>query len=62
MTKRIDVRRIAKSIKNTCNSNARVYVQTFRGADTEAMVHYMKPCLKKKTDNLILHVSSYEWY
>ena len=55
MTKHLDSRRIGKSIKG---KGPRIHVETFKGTKTEAMMHYVKPCLRKNVDKLILHVGT----
>ena len=53
MTKYIDSERISKSVKHS-----RVFLESYRGADIEAMGHHVKPCLRKQPNNLILHVGA----
>ncbi|XP_057308469.1 myb-like protein I [Hydractinia symbiolongicarpus] len=40
------------------NQNKRVILKSFPGATTEDMYEYVKPTMKKKPDNIILHVGT----
>ena len=55
MIKHLDCRRLNRSVQN---GNKRVNAETYRGATTEAMQYHIKPCLKRKPDEIILHVGT----
>ena len=53
MIKHLDCHRLKRSVQN---GNKRVHSETYRGAATDAMQYYIKPCLQRKPDEIILHV------
>ncbi len=38
--------------------NHNIYVETYRGSNTEAMSHHIRPCVARKPDQIILHVGT----
>ena len=55
MIKHLDPKRLKRSMKNGKQS---VFVETYRGSNSEAMSHHIKPCLTKKPDQIIFHVGT----
>ncbi|CAB4042298.1 Hypothetical predicted protein, partial [Paramuricea clavata] len=53
MTKHIDVQRLERSVRGS-----KVRLETCSGANVEAISHHVQPCLKKKPDDLIIHVGT----
>ncbi|CAB4024462.1 RNA-directed DNA polymerase from transposon BS, partial [Paramuricea clavata] len=53
MTKHIDVQRLERSVRGS-----KVRLETYSGANVEAISHHVQPCLKKKPDDLIIHVGT----
>ena len=35
-----------------------IHVETYRGSTTDAMTYYIKPCLAKQPDQIVLHVGT----
>lgn len=55
MTKKLDGKRIERSAKS---KYTRIHIESFKGADSEAMTHYVKPSLRKQIDKMIIHVGT----
>ena len=53
MTKHINAQRLERSVQGS-----KVRLETYRGANVEAMSHHIQPCLKKNPDDLIIHVGT----
>ena len=53
--KHLDTRRLKKSVKNR---SVKVYAESYRGANTEAVKHHIMPCLARKPNEVILHVGT----
>ncbi|CAB3980382.1 Hypothetical predicted protein [Paramuricea clavata] len=53
MTKHIDVQRLERSVRGS-----KVRFETYSGTNVEAISHHVQPCLKKKPDDLIIHVGT----
>ena len=54
MIKRLDVRRIRRSV----GKNKQVHIRTFSGACIEDMDHYVKPSLNKNPKKVIIHAGT----
>ena len=54
MTKRLDVRRVRRSV----GKNKQVHIRTFSGACIEDMDHYVKPSLNKNPKKVIIHAGT----
>ena len=49
----------AKSLKRSMpTGNQNMHLETYRGSTTEAMTYYIKPCLAKQPDQIVLHVGT----
>jgi hypothetical protein len=55
MVKHLDPKRLKRSI---AAGNHNIYVETYRGSNTEAMSHYIRPCVARKPHQIILHVGT----
>lgn len=55
MVKNLDSKRLKRSI---AAGNHNIYVETYRGSNTEAMSHHIRPCVARKPDQIILHVGT----
>lgn len=55
LTKHLDARRLKRSIKK---GNQKLYVETYSGANTDAIKHHMRPSLARKPDKIIMHVGT----
>ena len=55
MVKHLDPKRLKRSI---AAGNHNIYVETYRGSNTEAMSHHIRPWVARKPDQIILHVST----
>ena len=51
MVKHLDPKRLKRSI---AAGNHNIYVETYRGSNTEAMSHHIRPCVARKPDQIIL--------
>jgi lysophospholipase L1-like esterase len=54
MVKYLNPKRLKRSM-STGNQNI---IETYRGSNTEAMSHHIKPCIDKKPDYIVLHVGT----
>ena len=55
MVKHLDPKRLKRSM---AAGNHNIYVETYRGSNTEAMSHHIRPCVAKKPDQIMLHVGT----
>ena len=55
LTKHLDARKLKRSIKK---GNQKIFVETYKGANTDAIKHHVRPCLSRKPDRIILHAGS----
>ena len=53
--KHFDARRLKRSVND---GKQKVYLEPYRGANTDAMKYHIKPGLTHKPENLILHIDS----
>ncbi len=55
MVKYLNPNRLKRSMPT---GNHNIHVETYRGSTTEAMAHYIRPCLVKQPDQIVLHVGT----
>ena len=55
IVKHLDARRLKRS---DSDGKQKVYVESYRGANTDAMKYHIKPCLTRKPEKIILHIGS----
>ena len=55
LTKHLNAKRLKHSIKK---GNQKIFVETYRGANTDVIKHHVKPSLSRKPDQIIQHVES----
>ena len=58
MIKQIDCKRLQWAGNGWHSRGSRIRNETYRGANSDAMKHYVKPCLTTKPDRIILHVGT----
>ena len=55
LTKQLDTRRLKRSIKK---GNQKIFLETYKGANTDAIKHHVRPSLSRKPDRIILHMGT----
>jgi hypothetical protein len=55
MVEHLDPKRLKRSI---AAGNHNIYVGTYRGSNTEAISHHIRPCVARKPHQIILHVGT----